>query len=100
QAILFLQLLRRLERLPHGSRIRDDRKAGAFSSEPCLPDGNEVVAIRQLLLDATIEILVLEEQHRILIADGGLEQPLRVARRGRVDDLEPERMQKGGFRIL
>src|SRR5690606_24289620 len=37
---------------------------------------------------------------RIVVTNGGLQQPLRVGRGGRIDDLQPRSVQERRFRIL
>src|SRR5688500_10985267 len=59
-----------------------------------------MIALRKLFLDAAIQILVLEEQHAVLVPDGRLYQALRVARRGWIDNLEAGRMEEGRLGIL
>src|SRR6185295_4845734 len=48
--------------------------------------------VRDLLLDAAVKALVLEEEAGIVVADAGLDQALRVGRRRRRDDLDARRV--------
>src|SRR5690606_17586919 len=50
-------------------------------------DGCEVVLIRNLALDV-VEHLTLDEDHRVIIANGALQQALGISRSGRHHDLE------------
>jgi hypothetical protein len=59
-----------------------------------------MIARGHLTLDAAVEILVLEEQHAVVVANRGLHQALCVFGSRRVDDLETRRVDVAGFRIL
>ncbi len=75
-------------------------RSRALSRQPRLADGDDVVARGQLFLDPAVEILVLEEEHAIVVPDGRLDQTLGIARRGRIDDLEPRGVQESGLGVL
>ena len=64
-----------------------------------LADRDDVVLVRQVFLDAPVEVLVLDEEHRVVVADGGLEQALGVVRRRRRDDLEARAVHEHGLGV-
>src|SRR5687767_1193813 len=59
-----------------------------------------MVTSRHRFFYPAVEVLVLEEEHAVLIANSGLEQSLRIARRSGVHHLDSRRVQKHCFRIL
>jgi hypothetical protein len=60
---------------------------------------NDVILFRQVVLEATIEVLVLEIEYRVLVADGRLEQSLRVVGRRGFDHFQTRRVHEEGFRV-
>src|SRR6266508_2285110 len=100
-AVRLLELLGRLQRFPQCRAVADDGKVFAFPRDPRLPDRREnLLALRQLLLDAPVEPFVLEVEDRIFVADRRLDQTLRIPHGRRVDDLEAGRVEECRFRIL
>src|SRR6266550_3223387 len=100
-AVRLLELLRRLQRFPQCRAVADDGKVFAFPRDPRLPDRREnLLALRQLLLDAPVEPFVLEIEHRIFVADRRLDQALGIPHGRRVDDLEAGRVEECRLRIL
>ena len=75
----------RLTVLPHAITLTSRARA----RDPGLAEGHQVVRarLRRLRVDLPVEPLVLEEEHRIVRAAGGLDEPLRVGRVDREDDL-------------
>ena len=61
EAVFPLELFRGLERLPHRRGVGDDRQVATFARDARLADRHDVIAARHLGLDATVQILVLEE---------------------------------------
>ena len=80
--------------------VGDDRKVRTLPADPGLAQGSGVVLRRQLFLDRAVEVLVLQEDHRIVVADRRLDQALGVVGRGRLDDLEARRMHVRHLDIL
>src|SRR6185437_15897560 len=78
----------------------DDRDVAALAGDTRLADRHDVIAARHRFFDATVQILVLEEQHAVVVADGGLHQALRVGGRRGIHHLEAGRVDETGFRIL
>ena len=64
--------------------VRDDREVRSLPRDARLADRHEVIARRHLALDAPVQVLVLEEEHAVVVADRRLHQPLRVLGRRRV----------------
>ena len=54
-----------------------------------LAERDRVVGVGDVAADGSIHLLVLEEEHRVLVADRRAEQAAGVVRRGRHDHLEP-----------
>ena len=54
-----------------------------------LAERHDVVAVGDVAADGAVHLLVLEEEHRVVVADRGSEQARGVVRRRGDDDLEP-----------
>ena len=65
-----------------------------------LADGHGVLFGRQVLLDAAVEALVLEEEHRVVVADGGFDEALGVVGGGRAHHLQAGRADEPHLGIL
>src|SRR5512135_3730974 len=81
------ELLGGLERHGHRLRVADDGDVGAGALHVGPPQRNQVLAVRDLALQV-VEHLAFDEDHRVVVPDGALEQPLGVRRRRRHHDLE------------
>src|SRR5258708_7358807 len=79
--------------------VGDGRAVAAFALELRLADRNEVFLIRDLAF-GVVEHLALEDEHRVVVADGALEQPLGVVRRPRRHDLHAWHMGQPGLERL
>ena len=77
---LFGQLVGGFERDADADRVADDRDVLALAHDPRLADRQDVVVELGHVEAAAVHQLVLEEHDRILGADRGLEQALRVGR--------------------
>ena len=55
---------------------------------------HRVVAVGHLAADASVHLLVLEEQHGVVVADRRPQQPLRVVGRGGDDDLQARHVRE------
>src|SRR6266849_6046916 len=90
--VRLLELLGRLERLPERGAVANDGKMLPFARDARLPDRREnLLTLRQLLLDAPVQPFVLEIEHRILVADRRFDETFCVPRGCRVDDLQTGR---------
>src|SRR6185436_10074113 len=85
---VFFQQLGGFEAGPGGGAVADEREVAALARDAGGAERGERLARRQRLLDAPVEELVLAEDHRVGVADGGLHQRPRVTRRRRADDLQ------------
>ena len=65
-----------------------------------LADRHGVVVFRHIFFDAAIKKLVLEEEDRVVVADGGLDQPFGITGRGRRDNFHSRRVDKMHLGIL
>ena len=78
-------MVRGLQRnMDHGG-VSNDAEVPAFSDDASLAQGYNVIFRGDFVLDAAVQILVLEKYDGIVIADGGLDQALCIvcAWRGR-----------------
>src|SRR5881396_2197784 len=101
ETVVLRQLVGRLERLPHRGPVSDDGQILPLAGDPRLADGSEdLLLFRQRLLDPAVQPFVLEVDDRIVVPDGGLDQALRVPRRGGIDDLQARRVKEGRLRVL
>jgi len=62
-------VFRRLKRFPDRRRVGDDRDVLPLASNARLTDRREMISRRHLFLDATVEILVLEVENAVLVAN-------------------------------
>src|SRR5438132_3311250 len=70
EAVVFLQLVRRLERLPDRGTVGDDGQVLPLARQPGLADRREdLLSVRKGFLDPAVQPLVLEVDHRILVPD-------------------------------
>ena len=81
------QLVGGLHRDEHHLAERDDRAVLALALELGLAERDDVLVVRHFAL-GVVEHLAFEEAHRVVVADGGLEQSLGVVRRAGRDHLE------------
>src|SRR6266849_5115264 len=100
-AVRLLELLGRLQRFPQRRAVADDGKMLSLARDPRLHDRREdLFPLRHVLLDAPVQPLVLEVEHRVFVANRRFDETLRVSRGRRVDDLETGRVEECRLRIL
>src|SRR5688572_28013179 len=68
--------------------VADDRAVISFALQVGDAERDDVIILGHLAL-GVVQHLALEDDHRVRVADRGLEQPLRIVWRPRADDLEP-----------
>ena len=78
--------VRRRDAVVHALHRRHEREAPALARDACAPQRDDLVAA-DLALER-VEALVLEEHHRVLVPNRGLEKTLRVRGGGGRDDLQ------------
>ena len=78
----------RLERVVRHQPVGDDRDLRARVGDLGLAERDRVVGVGDVAADRAVHLLVLEEQHRVVVADRRAQQAAGVVRRGRHDDLE------------
>src|SRR4029077_16710015 len=61
---------------------------------------NDVIFGRNFFLDATVEIFVLEKEHRIVVSYRSFDQPLGIIGTCRTDHFQPGRVHKPHLGIL
>ena len=83
--------LRHLERAYHRERVRHDRQVAARPRDTRLADRCEEVGVERHLALLLVDRQVLDHEHGVVVADGGLQQTLGVSRRGRGHDLQAGR---------
>ena len=64
-----------------------------------LPSGHDVVLVGHLVLDPAVEVLVLEVEDRIVVADRRLQQSFRVVGGRRLDHLQARRVEEERLRV-
>src|SRR5437763_13651145 len=72
----------------------------ALAGNSRFTDGDNVIICRYIVLYSAVEILVLEEDNGIIVADSRFDQPFRIVSAGRADDFQAGHMDKPHFRIL
>src|SRR2546425_3544047 len=66
--VFLLELLRRFERLPQGGAVGDDGQILPFARQPRLADRrHDLLALGELLLDATVQLLVLQIVYTLVV---------------------------------
>ena len=68
----------------------------AFALELCFADRHDVIVVRHFAL-GVVQHFAFKEAHRIVIADGGLEESLGIVRRGGGHDLEAGNVRQPRF---
>src|SRR6185437_1292131 len=61
---------------------------------PAFSDPDGIIVLRNGSADASIESLMFEEEYRVRIFDRGDQQSFCIEGSGRIDDLQPRRMEK------
>src|SRR6266851_6354604 len=86
----------------HDGAEGDDADFAAFFDDVRFAEGNSVVGsgIFGAIVGLAIEVLVLEEHHRIIAADGSAEQPGDIERRGGHDDAKAGAVREDRFTAL
>src|SRR5262249_15511093 len=79
---------RGVARVVDADAVRDDADVPPRSIQARPADRDRLVRRWLRLAVAPVALLMLEEQHRIVVPDRALEQALRVARGGRHDHLQ------------
>src|SRR3989442_1303145 len=90
RTVALLELLRRDQRPLHHGAVRHDGQVPPFPHDPGLAERDHGVRarVRGLVVRLAVEVLVLEEQHRVVAADRGAEQAVGVERGARAQDAE------------
>ncbi len=84
---LFAQDLRGFERgVQHGG-IGDHAEVMALARHPRFPDRNYIIVAWNFFFDSPVEILVLEKDYGIVVADRRLDESLGIVGRRRADYL-------------
>src|SRR5882724_2058486 len=93
-------LLHRLQRLVEHGAPGHHGHAPAFAGDLRLADGDGVLAFRNFPFRRPVDALRLHEDDRIVLADGGDQEALRVEGIGRADDLKARRVDEERLRRL
>ena len=84
----------------HHGRVSDDGQVAPRAADDGLAQRHGVfAALRKLFLDAPVEEFVLEEKHRVIVADGRFQQALGVVGGGRTDHFQARRVHEMHFGI-
>src|SRR5487761_326942 len=70
---LFRQFLGGFERRVHHRRVRHNRQVAPLAPHNRFPDRNRIILGGQLFLDSPVQKFVLEEKHRIIVANRRLQ---------------------------
>src|SRR5579872_4179123 len=96
----FGQNFRRFQRdVQHGG-VGDDAQVTTWPRHARLAQRHDVILRRQVLLDAPVKHFVLEENDRVVVANGGFDQPFGIVSRARADHLETGGVHEVHFRVL
>src|SRR6266478_9817849 len=93
-------LLHRLQRLVEHGAPGHHGHAPAFAGDLRLADGDGVLTFRNFPFRRPVDALRLHEDDRIVLADGGDQETLRVEGIGRADDLKARRVDEERLRRL
>src|SRR5579859_2215914 len=80
--------LRRLQRVVRHQAPRKAAELGALTAHDRRSDGQDVIAVGHLLRDEPVHLLVLEEQHRVGVANRRLQQAVRIGGHARHHHLQ------------
>src|SRR5579862_4149165 len=83
----------------HHRRVAQDGEVLTFAPHRRFANRNRVFLRRNFFLDAAIEIFVLEEEHGIIVAHRGFQEPLRVVGGRGINNLQSRRVHEIHFRI-
>src|SRR5207253_5405478 len=84
----------------HHGGISNDAEVTAFTGDASFAQRDDVVVRGDIFFNAAIQIFVLEEYDRIVIANGSLDQTLGVVGAGGTDDFQAGRMDEPHLWIL
>ena len=91
---------RRLQAVVEHQAVGDDGDVAPGAFYVRLADGDGVFPIGDLPPDEAVGLLMLQEHHRVVVPDGGLQQPFGVVGSGRGDHLEAGGVAEVGLHIL
>ena len=91
---LACEFFRCLQGVMQRQPIRDHRRIASLTFDLRRTDRHHVVVVGHLAAHRAVRPLVLQHHHRVVIPDGGLQQPLGVVRRGRHHDFQPGRVRE------
>ena len=103
QAVVGLEPLRRLHSLVEGGSDGEDRQVVTIALDVGLTDGDLVILLGNLLaelLGLAVDALALEEDDRIVAAEGRGHESLGIVGGDREADLEPRDMRDQGAPVL
>jgi hypothetical protein len=95
----YIQFRNGLERHLLGGAVGDDAGGGAVLAEGRLAQPRRG-SLLPLILQAAVEVLVFEKQHRVRVVDGGPEQGVGIPHRTRRHDLQAGTAEKMPLGIL
>ena len=84
----------------HRQPVADHRYVGTGALDVRRADGQGVFPIRHLAAHQAVGLLVLQEDHRVVVANGRFEQALGLVGRGRGDHDQAWGVEKQGFHVL
>jgi len=84
----------------HHCGIGDDAQVAAGAGDAGLAQRNDVVIGGNFFFDAPVKIFVLEEDDRIVVANGGLDEAFGIVGGGGADDFQARSVHEVHFGIL
>src|SRR5277367_1689247 len=84
----------------HHCGIRNNAEVAALPGDSRLAQGHDVIFGRNFFFDTPVEILVLAEDHRIVVANRGLDETLRVVGARGANHFQARRVDKPHLWIL
>src|SRR6266851_6173571 len=97
---LLLRLPGRLQRDLHHGPVGEDAHICALLQRFCLAKWNEVVILRRVLAERTIQFDVLKEEHRVRIGNGRGKQAFCIRWRRRHNYFQTRSLQKYAFKAI
>src|SRR5262245_26202686 len=96
----FSERLRRFQRYVQHGGVGNHADVAALTSHSRLAQRHDVVIVGNFFLDAAIQKLVLEENYRVIVADGSLHESLGVVRSPGANHFQPRRVHEPHLRVL
>src|SRR5438094_2675389 len=84
----------------HHRSISNDAEITPFPREPRFPERHNIIVSGNFFFDPAIEILMFEKNNRVVVANGGFNQPFGIVCACRTDCFQARRVDEPHLRIL